>query len=222
MKMNKKKKQYVVIGLDSFGRSVASTLESNGCMVLAIDKDQKKVNQISDYVTSARCLDVKDEDAIKELGLKNFDAAILSFANSLETAVLATICMKDEGIPYIIAEAYDKEQGRVLEKVGVDRVIYSEQEMGVHLANNLAFNHLVDAVELSSDYTIAEIKLPNSWIGKNLIQLNLRKKYDVNVIALKRNDQIDITPVADMPLEKTDVLVLIGKNDIIKKFSNLL
>ena len=222
MKMNKKKKQYVVIGLDSFGRSVASTLESNGCMVLAIDKDQKKVNQISDYVTSARCLDVKDEDAVKELGLKNFDAAIFSLANSLETAVLATICMKDEGIPYIIAEAYDKEQGRVLEKVGVDRVIYSEQEMGAHLANNLAFNHLVDAVELSSDYTIAEIKLPPSWEGKNLIQLNLRKKYDVNVIALKRNDQIDITPIADMPLQKTDVLVLIGKNDIIKRLSNLL
>lgn len=220
MKENKRKKQYVVIGLDGFGKSVAKNLESNGCMVLAIDKDQKAINQISDYVTSAMCLDITDEETTQELGLNNFDAAILSFADDLETAVLATVFIKDRGIPYVIAEAYDNTQGRILEKVGVDRIIYSHQEMGAHLANNLAFDHLIDSVELSSDYTIAEVQVPSSWIGKNLIQLNLRKKYDVNVIALKRNNEIDITPLADMPLLKTDILVLIGKNDIILKLSN--
>lgn len=222
MKKNNKKKQYVVIGLDRFGRSVAMTLESNGCMVLAIDNDQKKINQISEYVTSAICLDITDEESTKELGLKNFDAAIISFASNLEAATLATMFIKEEGVPYVIAEAYDRVQGRVLEKVGVDKVVYSESEMGVHLANSLAFDRLIDTIELSSDYTIAELELPSSWIGKNLIELNLRKKFDVNVIALKRDNHIDITPVADMPLKKGDILMIIGKNEVIKKLSDSL
>lgn len=217
-----KQKQYIVIGLDRFGRSVAKNLEQNDCMVLAIDKDQKKVNQISDYVTSAMCLDITDEEVADELGLNNFDAAIISFANSLETAVLATVCIKERGIPFVIAEAYDEIQGKVLEKVGVDKIVYSEQEMGAHLANNLAFDHIIDCVEVSADYTIAEIQTPASWEGKSLIELNLRKKYEINVIALKRNNEINVTPVADMPLLKDDVLVILGKNDILKKLSRSL
>ncbi|MGN0318392.1 MAG: potassium channel family protein [Lachnospira sp.] len=217
-----KQKQYIVIGLDRFGRSVAKNLEQNDCMVLAIDKDQKKVNQISDYVTSAMCLDITDEEVADELGLNNFDAAIISFANSLETAVLATVCIKERGIPFVIAEAYDEIQGKVLEKVGVDKIVYSEQEMGAHLANNLAFDHIIDSVEVSADYTIAEIQTPVSWEGKSLIELNLRKKYEINVIALKRNNEINVTPVADMPLLKDDVLVILGKNDILKKLSRSL
>lgn len=222
MKAKKKKKQYMVIGLDRFGKSVAKSLEANGCMVLAIDKDQKKINQIADYVTSAMCLDITDEEAIEELGINNFDGAIISFANNLEGAVLATVCLKDRGIPCVIAEAYDNSQGKVLKKVGVDRIIYSEQEMGVHLANNLAFDHFIDTVELSSEYTIAEIQTPASWVGKSLIELNLRKKYDVNVIAHKRNNETDITPIADMPLLKDDVLVILGKNNTIKKLSDII
>ena len=219
MSYKNSKKQYIVIGLDRFGKSVAKNLEKNGCMVLAIDKDQKRVNQISEYVTSAMCLDITDEESAQEIGFDNFDGAVISLANNLEAAVLTTVYIKERGIPLVIAEAYDNVQGKVLSKVGVDRIIYSEQDMGAHLANNLAFDHIIDSVELSSNFTIAEIQTPKGWIGKSLIDLNLRKKYDINVIALKRNNEIDITPPADLPLGESDVLVILGKNDIIKKLS---
>lgn len=219
-KSKREKKQYVVIGMDRFGKSVAVNLEKNGCMVLAVDKDQKKINQISEYVTAALCLDITDEEATKDLGFHNFDGAIVSLANHLDVAVLATVIIKEQGIPLVVAEAYDNIQGKVLEKVGVDRVIYSEQEMGIHLANNLAFEHLIDSVDLSADYTIAEIQLPGKFVGKTLIDLNLRRKHEINVIAIKRDNHIDITPLADKPLLKNDILVIIGRKEKVNQLSN--
>ena len=221
MKKKKVKKQYVVIGLGRFGRSVAKHLEANGCTVMAIDMDEKKVNLVSDYVTSAMCLDISNEEATNELGLSNFDGAVISIVNSLEKAVLATICAKEHGIKQIIVEAYDETQGKVLKKVGADKIVYPEHEMGNHLAKNLAFDNFLDAVELSDGYSIAEIQTPEEWVGKNLIELNLRVKYDINVIALKRDREIDVTPVADMPLLEGDILVILGANHILKKLSKV-
>lgn len=219
MKKNTKK-QFVVIGLGRFGRSVAKHLEANGCMVMAIDEDKKRLNLIADYVTTAMCVDISDEDVVKELGLSNFDGAVISIVHNLEKAVLATICTKEYGIKQVIVEAYDEMQGKVLNKVGADMIVYPEREIGVHLANNLAFDNFLDSIELSSDYSIAEIHLPKQWIGKNLIELNLRAKYDVNVIALKRGNEIDVTPVADMTFLENDILMIIGQNSILKKLSN--
>lgn len=219
MKKNTKK-QFVVIGLGRFGRSVAKHLEANGCMVMAIDEDKKRLNLIADYVTTAMCADISDEDVVKELGLSNFDGAVISIVHNLEKAVLATICAKEYGIKQVIVEAYDEMQGKVLNKVGADMIVYPEREIGVHLANNLAFDNFLDSIELSSDYSIAEIPLPKQWIGKNLIELNLRAKYDVNVIALKRGNEIDVTPVADMTFLEHDILMIIGQNSILKRLSN--
>lgn len=220
MKKKKEKKQFVVIGLGRFGKSVAVHLEANGCSVMAIDEDQKRLNAVSDYVTSAMCADIADEEASKDLGLNNFDGAIISLVHSLEKAVLATICAKEHGIEQVIVEAYDETQGKVLTKVGADLIVYPQREMGVHLANNLAFDNFLDSTELTTDYSIAEIEVPRDWIGKTLIELNLRAKHALNVIAIKRKNTVNVNPEADKPLLEADSLMILGKNTILKKLSN--
>ena len=162
------RKEYIVIGLGRFGSSMAKQLEANGCEVLAIDRNEKRVNQIAEYVTLAMCVDVTNEDALKELGGRNFDGAIISIGHSLEASVLAAIWAKEQGVGQIIAKAYDDMQGKILTKVGVDKIVYPEREMGVHLANDLAFNNLFDAIVLTSEYSIADVPALGCWAGKIL------------------------------------------------------
>lgn len=213
-------KEYIVIGLGRFGRSIAKQLEANGCRVLAIDRHEQQVRQIAEYVTLAMCVDVTNEEALKELGGKNFDGAIISIGHSLEASVLAAIWAKEQGIGQIIAKAYDETQGKILTKIGVDEIIYPEKEMGVHLANDLAFNNLFDAIELTAEYSIADVCALRSWSGKNLKELKLREKYGVNVIAIKRNGALVINPPADAPTQQDDVFVLLGMNNTLKKIAN--
>ncbi|MDE6893575.1 MAG: TrkA family potassium uptake protein [Lachnospiraceae bacterium] len=214
-------KEYIVIGLGRFGTSVAKQLEANGCKVLAIDRDEKKIRQIAEYVTLAMCVDVTNEDSLKELGGRNFNGAIISIGHSLEAAVLASIWAKEQGIAQVIAKAYDEMQGKILMKIGVDDIVHPEKERGVHLANALAFNNLFDAIELTSEYSIADIDILNSWIGKNLKELNLRKKYGVNVVAIRRNGSLVINPDADAPVEKNDIFVLLGLNNTLRKIASM-
>lgn len=213
-------KEYIVIGLGRFGCTVAMQLEANGCKVLAIDHNESRVRQIAEYVTLAMCVDVTNEEALKELGGKNFDGAIISIGHSLEASVLAAIWAKEQGIKQIIAKAYDEMQAKILRKLGVDEIVRPEKEMGTHLANNLAFNNLFDAIELTAEYSIADVGILNSWIGKNLKELKLREKYGVNVIAVKRGGALIINPSADDPSKKNDVFVLLGKNSTLKRIAN--
>lgn len=213
------KKQYVVMGLGRFGTSVAKQLEANGCMVLAVDRDERRVNNVAEYVTRAMCVDITDEEAILELGLGNFDGAVVSIGHNLDAAIFTVMSAKEQGIPKVIAKAYDETQGKILTKVGADEIVYPEREMGYHLAKNLAFGRLLDAVELTADYSIAEIPLLREWRGKNLIELKLREKYHVNVIAVKRGSDLEITPPADKPFLDGDVLVILGKNDVLNRLS---
>lgn len=213
------KKQYVVMGLGRFGTSVAKQLEANGCMVLAVDRDERRVNNVAEYVTRAMCVDITDEEAILELGLSNFDGAVVSIGHNLDAAIFAVMSAKEQGIAKVIAKAYDETQGKILTKVGADEIVYPEREMGYHLAKNLAFGRLLDSVELTADYSIAEIPLLREWRGKNLIELKLREKYHVNVIAVKRGSDLEITPPADKPFLDGDVLVILGKNDVLNRLS---
>jgi len=214
-------KEYIIIGLGRFGSNIAKQLEANGCKVLAIDHNEKRVNQIAEYVTLAMCVDVTNEDALKELGGKNFDGAVISIGHSLDASVLATIWAKEQGVKQIIAKAYDDTQGKILTKVGADKIVYPEREMGVHLANDLAFNNLFDAIELTSEYSIADVNMHRSWAGKNLKELKLREKYGVNVIAIKRGGVLIINPSADDPMQKNDIFVLLGLNNTLKKIANM-
>lgn len=195
---------------------MAKQLEANGCRVLAIDRVEKRVNQIADYVTLAMCVDVANEEALKELGGRNFDGAVISIGHSLDASVLAAIWAKEQGIKQIIAKAYDEMQGKILTKLGVDEIVYPEKEIGVHVANNLAFNNLFDAIELTAEYSITDVPTFQSWVGKDLKELNLRK-YGVNVIAVKRGGVLLINPPADDPTQKNDIFVLLGKNNTLKK-----
>ena len=215
-----RQKEYVVIGLGRFGSSVAKQLEANGCKVLAIDRNEQHIRQIAEYVTLAMCLDVGDEEALEELGGRNFDGAVISIGHSLDASVLATIWAKEQGIKQVIAKAYDETQGKILAKIGADEIVYPEMETGVHLANNLAFNNLVDTRELSSEYSIGEVTILTDWIGKSLIELKLRDKYDVNVIAIKRNGSLIVNPAADAPNKKDDIFVLLGTNNTLKKIAD--
>ncbi len=217
--MKMEKKQYIVIGLGRFGRSVARNLEANGCMVLAVDKEEKNVNLVAEFVTRAVCLDITDEDAVEELGLGNFDGAIVAIGQSLDAAVLGVMWAKEQGVPNVIAKAYDDTQGKILTKVGADEIVYPEREMGDHLAKALAFGNFLDAVELTADYSIAEVTVLPEWDGRNLRELRLRDKYHINVIAVKRNHDLEINPSAEEIIRDGDALVLLGKNEVLKKLS---
>lgn len=215
-----RQKEYIIIGLGRFGNSVAKQLEANGCKVLAIDRNEQRIRQIAEYVTLAMCLDVADEEALEELGGRNFDGAVISIGHSLDASVLATIWAKEQGIKQVIAKAYDETQGKILAKIGADEIVYPEKETGVHLANNLAFNNLIDTIELSPEYSIAEVTILTDWIGKSLIELKLREKYDVNVIAIRRGGSLILNPAADAPSKKNDVFILLGTNNTLKKIAD--
>lgn len=219
MKKKMEKKQYIVIGLGRFGRSVARQLEANGCMVLAVDREEKNVNTVAEYVTRAMCMDITDEEAVKELGMSNFDGAVVSIGHNLDAAIFAVMWTKEQGVKQVIAKANDETQGKILTKVGADEIVYPEREMGDHLAKNLAFGNFLDTVELTADYSIAEIPILHEWVGKNLKELRLREKYHVNVIAVKRNRDLEITPSADKNFVEDDIVVVLGKNDVLKKLS---
>ena len=209
-------KEYIVIGLGRFGSSVAIQLEANGCKVLAIDRNEHRVRQIADYVTLAMCVDLTNDEALEELGGRNFDGAVISIGHSLDASVLATIW----AICQVIAKAYDEKQGKILTKIGADKIVYPEKEIGVQLANDLAFNNMFDTIELSSEYSIGEIITPFDWIGKDLRQLKLREKYGVNAIAIKRGGTLLVNPPADQPTKKDDVFMLLGTNATLKKIAS--
>jgi trk system potassium uptake protein TrkA len=214
-------KEYVVIGLGIFGRSVAMQLEANGCRVLALDSDEKRVRMVADYVTLAMCVDVTNDEALEELGGRNFDGAVIAIGHDLEAMVLATIWAKEQGIKNVVVKAYDETSGKVLGRIGADQVIYPERESGEHLANNLVMSNIADAIELTADYSIADIDIPDEWKGQSLKELRLRDRYKANVIAVKRNGSLHINPSADDKLVDDDVLVILAENDVLEKLASL-
>lgn len=213
------RKEFVVFGMGRFGSSVAKTLSENGCQVLAVDMDQSKIELIADAVTYAVCTDVTDVDAIHSLGISNFDGAVIAIGGSLEASVMVTILAKELGIPYILAKARNELHAKILKKVGADMVVFPEKETGIRIAHNLMEGNLFDAIELSTQYSMMDFSVPEDWIGKSLRELNLRAAKKINVIGLRRDGKLDITPEADMPLESDDVLIIIGKNHALSKLT---
>lgn len=196
-------KQYAVIGLGLFGYSVAIELSRLGNEVLAIDKNEEIVDKIAENVSHAVVCDVTSEGALMELGLSNFDCCIVCIGNNFEALVLAAMTCKELGVKQVIAKAKDEMHGRVLTKAGVDQVFIPEKEMGTRLASLLCNNGIVDFIELSRDYSIVEIKTPDKWIGLSILDLRIREKFGVNIVAIKNNnEQININPRPEEILEK--------------------
>lgn len=212
-------KDFVVFGLGKFGRSVAQTLAENECEVLAIDQNEEVVQEVADTVTHAVQADVTDGEALKALGVGNFDVAVIAIANNLQASIMSTILAKELGVPFIVAKASNDIHKRVLEKVGADKVVFPEREIGVRIANNLLSENFVDYIELSDDYSIVEISVLDEWVGRSLKELNMRVNYGINVMAIRKGEAISITPGPDLVLQSADVLVVIGGNSDLRKIN---
>ncbi|MBZ4663391.1 MAG: TrkA family potassium uptake protein [Caloramator sp.] len=211
-----KSKQFVVIGLGRFGSSIAKTLYSLGHEVLAIDIDEEVVQDISDQVTHVVQADATDEATLKSLGIRNFDIAVITIGSDVQSSVLVTLLVKELGVKYVIAKAQNELHAKVLYKIGADRVVFPERDMGIRVAHNLCSSNILDYIELSSDYSIMEVTALEEWEDKTLKELNLRTRYGINIMAIKRGNDINISPVAEDKIKKGDILVVIGGTDDIK------
>ncbi|SHH91291.1 potassium channel family protein [Sporanaerobacter acetigenes] len=210
-------KQFAVIGCGRFGSSVAKTLYNLGNEVLAIDKDEEIVQEISEHVTHAVQADVMDENVLKELGIRNFDVVIISIGSDLEASILATLIAKELGVKWVIAKAQSELHGKVLSKIGADKIIFPERDMGVRVAHNLVSTNVLDFIELSPDYSIVEITAISEWENKSLRELKLPTKFGINVMAIKREKCINVSPYADDVILHGDILIVIGNTEDIKK-----
>lgn len=210
-------KEIAVIGLGKFGRSVAEAYASAGGMVLAIDSDADKIQEISDIVTYAVRANVTDVDVVRTLGLSNVDVVVVAITDNLEASVMATILSKEEGVPYVMAKAQNEVHAKVLRKVGADKIIFPEKEMGVRVARNLKMDHLTDIVDLSDEYSIIEAKPPKTWVGKTLLQLDVRRKYGINIVGIRLNGDVELNVLPDMPLTEDMLLIVIGDNEQIER-----
>lgn len=213
------KKEFVVFGLGRFGKSVASTLAESGCNVLVVDSNPDKVHDMADVVTYAVTGDVTDAEMLQSLGLSNFDGAIVAIGENLEASVMVTILAKEMGIPYVMAKAQNDLHAKVLKKVGVDLVVFPEKETGIRLAHNLVMGNFFNAIELSSNFSIMELAVPEAWNGQSLKELNIRAKYNLNVIGIRKASELDINPAADETISKEDVLIVIGDNNSLDRFN---
>ena len=178
------KKQFVVFGLGRFGESLAITLAEAGYEVMVVDKDEEKVQEISAFVTQAVQADVSDMETLKELGVRNFDVAIVAIGKDMQASIMATLLLKELGIPYVVAKASTDIHKKVLEKLGADRIILPENEIGKRLATSLVAGNIIDYIQLSKDYSIMEINILPEWQNHSIRELNIRAKYRINIIAV--------------------------------------
>lgn len=211
-------KQFAVIGIGRFGASVATTLYEMGHDVLAIDTTEAKIEGIVDKVTHAVVADATSETALKSLGITNFDVVIVSIGQDIQASILTTLVLKELDVKYIVAKARTSLHGKVLQKIGADRIVFPERDMGVRVANNLVATNVLDFIELSPDYSIVEIIAPEDMLGKSLRELDMRARFGVNVMAIRSADKhINVSPAATDRVKAGDVLIVVGEIDKIQK-----
>ncbi len=210
-------KQYVIIGCGRFGSSVAKTLYKMGNDVLAIDNDEDTVQHISDEVTHAVQCDTTDENALRSLGIRNFDVAVITIGSNIQSSIMATLIVKELGVKYVVAKAQSELHAKVLYKIGADRVVFPERDMGMRVAHNLVSSNILDYIELAPDYSIMEISALEEWADKTLVETNIRSKYGINIMAIKHGNRINVSPSAKDVIHQGDVLVVVGHNDDLKK-----
>lgn len=208
-----KRKSFAVIGLGQFGMSLAETLAEFDCDVLAIDDKEENVQEVADKVTYAVKADVREQGVLKSLGVQNVDVAVVAVAENMEASIMATMQAKELGVPFVLAKAMNDLHGRILSKIGADEVICPEQSMGLRVARNLMSDGFVDMFELSREFSMAEFRIPSGWVGKSLLQLRIREKYHINIIAVKKGENVDVNLKPEEILEEGCTLVAVGKND---------
>ena len=206
-------KSVIVLGIGRFGERVATKLFEDGLEVMAVDKDYDLVQNISGKVTSAVQCDISNDKALEELGMGNFDVAVIATGESLEASMAATLFAKDHNVEKIIAKATSTNHARILKKIGADQIVFPEIDMGEKLARSIVGSNLLQFFHFSDDYSMIELKAYDELVGKSLKEIDFRKKYKMMVIAYKRDGELIINPEANWKIEKDDTLVLLGDSD---------
>lgn len=214
------KKQYAVIGLGRFGSSIVNTLVEAGNEVLAIDSNERRVNELEDAATHAVIADATDEEVLKAIGIRNIDTVIVAIGNDIQASILTVLVLKELGVNKVVVKALNKRHGQVLEKVGADWVVFPEWDMGERVAHQLMLPNVLNFIELAKDHNIEEIKVPPSMSGKSLKELDIRAKLNLNVIAIKSKGRINISPSPDEIVQEGDGLVMIGEKINLHRFAD--
>ena len=212
------RKEFVVIGLGRFGGSIVRELISQGANVMAIDSSQERVDDFAQIATQAVVADTTDESVIKSLGLWNFEHVIVAIGEDIQSSILTTLILKELGVPQITAKANNDYHEKVLRKIGADFVVHPERDMGIRIANNMLSNNVLDYLELSDEHSIMEIRVSDRIAGRSLVDLDIRAKYDINIVGIKRGEQILISPSPTDPFLIGDILLVIGADVDINRF----
>lgn len=212
-------KTYAVFGLGRYGTAVATELVRSGAEVLAVDRSEKLVAAAAPFVPVCKCADVTDPDVIKQLGIANVDVVIIAMASSLEASVMAIMLCKEAGVPEVIVKCGDEMHRKIFFRVGADQVVFPENESGIRLAKNLLSAGFVDMIELAENVSMVELDVKAEWVGKNLLELNLRKKYGINVVAIKRGKEVSTLIDPEQPISADMELIVIANTSKLGKLS---
>ncbi|MCX8001167.1 MAG: TrkA family potassium uptake protein [Anoxybacillus mongoliensis] len=215
-----KKKEFAVIGLGRFGGSVCRTLSEQGMEVLAIDVDEEKVNEYASIASQAVVADSTDENVLKSLGIRNFDHVIVAIGDNIQASILTTLILKELGVEKITVKATNDYHEKVLKKIGADHIVHPERDMGERIANNMISNNVLDYLELSDRHSIVEIVANERLHGHSLLELDIRAKYGINIVAIKRNNDIIVSPLASEMIYEGDILIVIGADQDIDRFES--
>lgn len=212
------KKEFAVIGLGRFGGSICRELSREGMEVLAIDLDEDKVNEYKDIAGHAVIADSTDENVLRELGLRNIDHVIVAIGDNIQASILTALMLKELGIKTITVKAQNDYHEKVLNKIGADHVVHPERDMGKRIAHNIISNNILDYIELSDDHSVVEVKAGSKMSGRTLVDLDIRAQYGCNVVAIKRNKDVIVSPMATEEIRESDVLIVIGADKDISRF----
>lgn len=204
------KKSYAVFGLGRYGLAVARELVAGGAEVLAIDQSESIVNSLTAEIPLCKCADVTDPDVLRQLDIGSFDTVIIAMAGSLEATVMATMLCKELGVKTVIVKCANEMHQKILSRVGADQVVFPETESGVRMAKNLLSAGFVDLLEISRDVSMVEVSVQPEWVGKSLLELNLRRKYGINIVAIREGGRVSVTIDPEKPLSKEARLLVIG------------
>lgn len=210
-------KTYAVFGLGRYGFSVAKELNSSGAEVLAVDNNEEIVNNAAEFLPICKCADVTDPDVIKRLGVSNIDTVIIAMAGNLEASVMATTLCKEANVETVIVKCANEMHCKILSRIGADIVVLPEIESGTRLAKNLLSSGFIDMIELSKDVSMIELDIKDDWVNKTLLDLDLRKKYSINVVAIKENDNVDVNVDPTKKLQKNMKLIVIANTSKLSK-----
>ncbi|MFK9092892.1 potassium channel family protein [Bacillus salipaludis] len=213
--------QYAVIGLGRFGLSIANKLYESGQEVLGVDVNEERVEESHPYATHSVIADSTDAEALKSIGIRNFDTVIVAIGSDIQASILSVLLLKELGVKKVIAKAINKLHGQVLKKVGADWVVFPERDMGIRVAHQLLSPNVLNFIEISKNYSVEEVRIPDRMKEKTLRELDLRAKFNLSVIAIRHDDDINISPLPDEKINYGDVLVVIGENRDLEKFANL-